>query len=212
MENKEKALILAGLARDIGEEDTKRALGLKDQKPVMLNLRSLGFSFEEIGSYYGRTRAWAANLLPEGDRAAPQIIDRPDPDKIALAIWVESAEDLTWWGAGSRLLYEKMVDRFRDYKYSWNEARAAAKKYSISKLDVIMLVSFQVVQEDQKEWFQGLLESHTKAAIFQKVNKGQPLQVRVRSFNRVWSDFGLRSPHRAKTRFEHQFREIKKNL
>ncbi len=211
MKNKEKAaLILSGLDRGIDEKDTKKALGLKGQKSIMLGLRTLGFSFEEIGAYYDRTRAWAANLLPEGDRAAPQAIDRLAPDEIAKAIWTESAEDLAWWG--SRLVYKRMVDRFRDHKYSWKESRAYAKKYNISKLDVIMLVTFGIVPDGQKKWFEGLIEGRTKAAIFQMVNEGQALQVGVRSFNRTWSELGLRSPYRAKVRFEHQFREIKKNL
>lgn len=212
MESKKKALILSGLDRGISEKDTNKALGLEDQKPVMLALRELGFSFKEIGTYYNRTRAWAAQLLPEGGRAAPQIIDCLNPDEIAKVIWAEAAEDMAWWGSGGRLVYEKMVTRFRNHKYPWKEARDCAKKYNIRKLDIIMLVTFNVTPEDQREWFQGLLESHTKARIFQMVNIGQPLKVSVRSFNRAWIDLGLKSPRRARVRFEHQFSKFKVEL
>lgn len=212
MESKVKALILSGLERGIDEKKTQKALALKDQGSVMLGLRELGFSFKEIGFYYDKTRAWAAQLLPEGGQAASQIFDRPDPEELAQAIWVEAARDLTWWGSRGRLIYEKLVVRFRDHEYSWREARAYAKKYSISKLDVIMLVSFGIGPEDQEEWFQGLLKAHTKAGIFQIVNNGQNLKVEVRSFNRAWIGMGLKSPRKARIRFEHQFRKTKKNL
>lgn len=209
MESKVKALILAGIDRAITEDDTKNVLALEDQKPVMLALRKLGYSFKEIGTFFNRTPQWANNLLPRGGQAAPLVTaDRIDPDKLAAAIWIEAAADLTWWGSRGRLIHTKLVKRFRDNKYSWTEARDYAKLYSDSKLTVILYVTFGLDINNLKSvtvWFQGLLELHTKAEIFQKINESQPLQVEVRSFNRAWIKLGLKSPRKSKVRFEHQF-------
>ncbi len=208
MESKLEILVLAGIDRAITEDDTKDAAALGDQKPVMLALRKLGYSFKEIGGFFNRTPQWANNLLPRGSQAAPLVVaDRIDPDKLAAAIWAEAAADLTWWGSRGRLIHVKLVKRFRDNKYSWTEARDYAKRYSISKLKVILMVTFRVTVTDEgmTEWFQGLLELHTKAEIFQKINEGQALQTEVRSFNRTWVELGLKSLRKARVRFEHQF-------
>lgn len=191
MSNNLKVLILAGMARGIPEQKTRKAMALKSQRSVvsvMKSLRKLGYSLREIGAYYNRTDTWAGALLPRGGKAAPLIMNQEDPDKIAPGIWQEAISDLSWWGIQGRLRHSRLVERFRDHDHSWEKSRSFAKKYSLSKLMVILTTSFGIepTEEAMIKWFEGLIEVHTRNEILAMINERQSLQVSERMFNRIW--------------------------
>lgn len=198
MEEKLKTLILAGIARGIEEDRTKQASELQGQSEIMLSLRYLGFSLKEIGQYFDRTRQWVNQLLPDGYMAAPMVVDRPDPDDLAHTIWTESMTDLEWWGSKGRLNQARLVNRFRVCNYSWAESREFAKKHSINKLYAVLTITFglDLTSESIINWFNLLIENHSKNEILDIINGDQKLQVSRRLFDRYWSELGLYAKRR----------------
>lgn len=194
-------LISAGKIRGIIDTDTKAAITLRERSQVMAALRALGFSFQEIGEYHNRSRQRIDQLLPCGEVARSE---RPDPDVLATQIWIESVTDMTWWGTGNRLKHKRMVSVFRNSNYPWSESRKLAKRFSISKLRMILFVSFGVKPSDKNvtTWLKIKSKKMSKRQIFDHLNRGQILKTSVRLFNREWSNLGLIAKIKSEDRFE----------
>lgn len=196
MASKSQALILAGKERypRISEVNIRGALGMEDRTEAMIELRALGFSCQEIGEYYGVTRQRIEQLVPGGDRASARNKEEIEPEDLMREIWSEACNDVSWWGPGGRLVKSEIVDRFLSRGFTYGRARDLARETSISKLDVILRVSFGIrpTHEDKIVWFKEKIETLSKAEIFTLINSKQVLQIPHHTFINVWRGLGLR--------------------
>lgn len=193
--NKLQALIKAGEERypRISEVNIRGALGVEDRTEAMIELRALGFSCQEIGEYYGVTRQRVEQLVPGGGRASVRNKEEIESDVLMREIWSEACNDVSWWGPGGRLVKSEIVDRFLSRKFTYGRARDLARETSISKLDVILRVSFgiKLTHEDKIVWFKDKIETLSKAEILTLINSKQVLQVPFHTFINVWRGLDL---------------------
>lgn len=197
MDNADKlqTLMEAGESRypRIPEVAILRALAMIDRTQVMIELRVLGFSHEEIGDYYGVSRQRIEQLVPSGGRAAPKNKEEVEPGVLMSHIWEEACNVLSWWGPGGRLVKGQIVDAFHGRGFTYTRSRDLARETSISKIDAILRTSFEVTPSHAGKirWFKKQIEMKSKAEIFDLLNSKQVLQVPYHTFLRTWRELGL---------------------
>lgn len=195
MTSESQELIEAGESRypRISEVNIRCALAIEDRTQAMTELRELGFSHEEIGQYYGVSRQRVEQLVPSGGRAAVKNKEKVEPDVLMWQIWEKACNDLSWWGPGGRLVKGFIVDAFLSQGFTYGRARDLARETNVSKLDVILRVSFGIspTHEDKIMWFKDKIETLSKAEIFTLINSKQVLQIPHHTFINVWRGLGL---------------------
>lgn len=187
-------LLTAGKARSIDPVITKAAASMVDKEEAMKVLKGLGYSLQDIGHYFDRTRERVRQVIGETVRAKPLVKETKAEGVLARQIWKEANSDLSWWGSNGRLVKDRIVTLFLKHDYTWDRAREIAKYVGASKIDIILRVSFEIdpTHEAKTEWFKGMIEEgHSKKEILVMINEKQPLTIPNHTFLRIWRELGL---------------------
>lgn len=191
-------LLQAATKRNISSQSTGIAAGMTDRVQSMEALKGLGFSLQDIGTFYGLTRQRVQQLIGDSRRAEPVNREKIDAETLMMEIWTEANEDLSWWGTNGRLIKTRIVSKFLDQDYTYERARSLARTVGISKLDVILRVTFQLgsTHEAKVAWFYEMIKLYSKAEILEAINGSQLLTIPRYTFIRVWRELGLKVVHR----------------
>lgn len=191
-------LLEAATKRNISHQPTKAAAEMTDRVQSMEALKGLGFSQADIGLLYGLTRQRIQQLIGNSRRALPVNREKVDAETLMAKIWGEANQDLTWWGTNGRLIKSRIVTEFLDQDYTYERARSLARTVGISKLDVILRVTFGLdgTHEAKVSWFNEMIKSYSKAEILDVINKSQLLEIPEYTFIRIWRELGLKVIHR----------------
>lgn len=198
MTNKLAVLLQAATKRNISQESTKAAAKMADRVQSMEALKGLGFSLQDIAGYNNLTRQRVQQLIGSSRRAEPVNREKVDASVLAMEIWEEANRDLSWWGTNGRLRKSRIVDRFLNQDYTYERARSLARTVGVSKLDVILRVTFGLddSHEAKVSWFNDMIKSYSKAEILETINKSQLLEIPRYTYIRVWRELGLKVIHR----------------
>lgn len=187
-------LLKAGKSRNIDPAATEAAAQMTDKEQAMKALKGLGFSLQDIGTYFLRSRERVRQVTGETERAKPRSKETEAEGVLARQVWAEANNDLTWWGTNGRLVKDRIVTLFLEHDYTWDRAREIAKFVGASKIDIILRVTFGVepTHEAKTEWFKRMIEEgHSKQDILTIINERQPLTIPDHTFLRVWRELGL---------------------
>ena len=186
------------LTRNISAASTEVAAVYTDRKQSITALRELGLSCAEIGAYFGISRQRVDQIIgPRFKALKTRPIVRGDkpPEEVAREIWAAALHDWDWWGIRSgRLLKKQMVEKFRSYNYTYPASREYAAKYSISKLEVILSMVYDVepTPEAVRAWLEKQSETRSRDEILELVNShSTKIDVSWYTFARSWRDLGL---------------------
>ncbi len=196
-----------GAKRVIDEASVVAAVGLEDRQQSMKALKGLGFALNDIGTYYGKadgamSRERVRQIVGQSNRAKPVVRETETEEVLARQIWKEANEDLTWWGTNGRLDNTRIVALYLKHQFTWDRARELSRSKDsssdafyagCSKVDVILRTTFKIepTHDAKVAWFADKIENHTKAGIFEILNKGQSLTVPEYTFLRIWRELGL---------------------
>lgn len=191
-------LLQAATKRNISYQPTKAAAEMTDRVQSMEALKGLGFSLADIGAFYSLTRQRVQQLIGDSRRAEPINREKVDVEALMMEIWGEALQDLTWWGTNGRLIKSRIVTKFLDQDYTYERARSLARTAGISKLDVILRVTFGLddTHEAKVTWFHEMIKSYSKKEILASINASQELKIPEYTFIRVWRELGLKIIHR----------------
>lgn len=190
-DQKLNVLVVAGGEHDpkISEGSVCVAVGHVSRTQAMIALKALGFTFEEIGAHYDVTRQRVEQLVPGGPKATPRNKEQVTVEALSLEIWQAACHDLAWWGETSgRMIKVKIEQAFYDKGYTWKRARELASSVNVSKTDVILrgLYGVEPTEEAKVAWFAEQMTTRSKDEIFDFLNKGQVLQLKIHTFMRTW--------------------------
>lgn len=191
-------LLQAATKRNISHQSTEAAAGMTDRVQSMEALKGLGFSLQDIGTFYNLTRQRVQQLIGDSRRAEPINREKVDPETLMMGIWKEAHQDKSWWGTNGRLIKSRIVSKFLDQDYTYERARSLARSVGISKLDVILRVTFGLddTHEAKVTWFNEMIKSYSKAEILDIINGSQLLKIPEYTFIRIWRELGLKVIHR----------------
>lgn len=193
-EERSEQLLAAGETRKIDGAATKAAIEMEDREQAMIALKGLGYSLENIGTFFKRTRERVRQIIGDSDRARPVVKETATSDDLARQVWRAANNDMAWWGTNGRLDKDKIVTMFLNHQYTWDSARENAKYVGASKIDVILRVTFNVkpTHEAKIKWFKGkIAKGHSKTEILKIINEGQTLTIPPHTFLRIWRELGL---------------------
>jgi len=198
MTNELEVLLQAATRRNISARAATASAEMTDRVQSMEALKGLGFSLQDIGTFYDLTRQRVQQLIGDSKRAEPINREKVDPDVLMMQIWQEANEDMDWWGTNGRLIKSRIVSKFLDEDYTYERARSLARTVGISKLDVILRVTFGLdgSHEAKVAWFNEMIKSYSKAEILDAINGSQLLEIPQYTFIRVWRELGLKIVHR----------------
>lgn len=189
-----KELQEAAARRGISIAAMAVAARYEDRKQSMAALRSLGLSCAEIGAYYGITRQRVDQIVDSHVyKTRPVVRGDKSPEEVAREIWEEAAQESVWWGDSGRLVKKRMVEKFRSYNYTYPVSREYAGRYSISKLEVILITVYGVEPnfEAVKVWLQEQAITKSQSEILDFINSTQRLSVPWFTFATTWRDLSL---------------------
>ena len=183
-------LISRGMEHDprITPSSVRLAVDHISRTQAMQALKDLGFTFEEIGNYYGVSRQRVKQVIPSSRIASPRNREQFTPEEIALEIWRAACNDMEWWGGSGRIIKVKIEQAFYDKGYTWKRARELAPMVNVSKADAILrgLYDVEPTEEAKVIWFAEQMGTRSKDEIFDFLNRGQVLQLKIHTFMRTW--------------------------
>lgn len=194
VEERLENLLKAGKGRNIDPTTTKTAAQMTEKGQAMKALKGLGYSLQDIGAYFLRTRESVRQVTGKSVRAKPLVKETEAEGVLARQVWAEANIDLSWWGINGRLVKDRIVTLFLKHNYTWDRAREVAKFVGASKIDIILRVTFKVEPTHQAkvEWFKNMIEKgYSKKEILVKINEKQALKIPSHTFLRIWRELGL---------------------